>query len=223
MSNPFRFSHLKDRLISSGYMIILFLVFLGLVRLGWLALISAFWIVLTLLLIVSLFEWVRAFWLQGVLWKKKDFLAGGVLYLLSAFGCAFLLLKNLGPLMLLHVIVVCMVSDSLAYFAGSFFKGPLLLPRISPVKTWSGALCSWMGCFFLLCIWPVSSFCYVTAVLLPIVMQAGDLIESYAKRRLKIKDMGTLLKGHGGVLDRIDSWLSAFLFLGFWMVILKLQ
>ena len=115
-------------------------------------------------------------------------------------------------------------ADTFAYFAGRLIGGPKLAPRISPKKTWAGyfgglvgavvvsvALVSWLGYR------PGAAFVVLTLILAT-VSQIGDLLESALKRRFDAKDSGTLIPGHGGVLDRIDGliavcislWLAAF-------------
>lgn len=114
----------------------------------------------------------------------------------------------------LMAIISAIATDSGAYFCGTFFGNHLLAPRISPKKSWEGLLggiaasCLALGIAFGL---------YTTILLLGIAggcaAIAGDLFESYLKRRAGIKDAGTILPGHGGILDRMDSILgTAILF-----------
>ncbi|WP_262826747.1 phosphatidate cytidylyltransferase [Sphingomonas sp. A2-49] len=100
-------------------------------------------------------------------------------------------------------------TDIGAYFAGRGIGGPKLAPRISPNKTWAGLIggivlativAVLMHVFYLL---PLS---YVVASpLLAILAQGGDLYESHLKRRAGVKDSGSVIPGHGGVLDRLDG------------------
>jgi phosphatidate cytidylyltransferase len=114
--------------------------------------------------------------------------------------------------LILWVFVVTWATDIFAYFAGRGIGGPKLAPRISPNKTWAGlaggvagaALCGW-----LLATWfEMEPFFLWAGGPLAIVAQAGDLYESWLKRRAGIKDSGSLLPGHGGVLDRLDGLLA---------------
>jgi phosphatidate cytidylyltransferase len=109
-------------------------------------------------------------------------------------------------------------SDAAAYFTGRGLGGPRLLPSESPNKTWSGALGAVTACG--LCglaaadIEMASFPVWIAAgVAISMVAQMGDLFESGLKRRFKVKDAGTLLPGHGGVLDRVDG-LGAVCILG---------
>jgi phosphatidate cytidylyltransferase len=101
------------------------------------------------------------------------------------------------------------VTDIGAYFAGRAIGGPKLAPAISPNKTWAGLI----GGMVLAAVFGiVMHFAYGLALrltlaspLLAVVAQAGDLYESWLKRRAGVKDSGNILPGHGGVLDRIDG------------------
>lgn len=115
---------------------------------------------------------------------------------------------------ILFVLVPLWVGDSLAYFIGKAFGKHPLAPSISPKKTWEGGIANFFGCILGACL--VGLFTAPSENLLgPIVIgalagifgQAGDLFESWLKRKADIKDSGSLLPGHGGVLDRIDSLL----------------
>jgi|TARA_R110002020_G_scaffold316899_2_gene532488 phosphatidate cytidylyltransferase len=101
-------------------------------------------------------------------------------------------------------------SDGAAYFTGRGLGGPRLLPSESPNKTWSGALGAVTACGLCgLAIGDIEMASYpvwiAAGVGTSIVAQVGDLFESGIKRRFKVKDAGTLLPGHGGVLDRVDG------------------
>ncbi len=121
-------------------------------------------------------------------------------------------------------------SDTGAYFAGKNIGGPKLAPHISPNKTWAGLLGGMAGSalsfvVYAACVAPflshLTSFdldvfdgwtLWVVGAIgasVTLTGQAGDLIESYAKRKAGVKDSGTLIPGHGGILDRIDSLLLA--------------
>jgi len=106
-------------------------------------------------------------------------------------------------------------TDIAAYFTGRAIGGPKLAPRISPGKTWSGAVGGAViamiagtaliyvveGAF----LWPVAFL----ALILSIISQSGDLFESYIKRRFGVKDSSHLIPGHGGVMDRVDGLVFA--------------
>jgi phosphatidate cytidylyltransferase len=113
------------------------------------------------------------------------------------------------------VMVVTWATDIFAYFAGRAIGGPKLAPRISPNKTWAGlaggvvgaGLAGW-GIAWLFDLGP--PFQWIGAPM-AVLAQAGDLYESWMKRRAGVKDSGTLLPGHGGLLDRLDGLLPVAL------------
>ena len=101
-------------------------------------------------------------------------------------------------------------SDAAAYFTGRGLGGPRLLPKESPNKTWSGAIGAVVAC--LVCgiaaadIEQVPFINWIIAgAMISVVAQVGDLFESSLKRRFRVKDSGTILPGHGGVMDRVDG------------------
>jgi len=114
----------------------------------------------------------------------------------------------------LWVLATVWAMDSGAYFAGRRFGGPLLAPRISPKKTWSGLLggLAAAGLAGAVAGSLAGGALLATAalsVLLAGVSHVGDLAESAVKRHFHRKDSGTLIPGHGGVLDRMDAQLFA--------------
>ncbi len=144
----------------------------------------------------------------------------GLLVVLPA-GLAMVGLHSVGPVALLLPLGLIWVADIAAYFAGRAFGRHKLAPGISPGKTWEGAAGALGGTFIYAIICaksipaleaaiagiPWAIFLGVTAVLCAISI-LGDLFESLMKRQAMVKDSGTLLPGHGGVLDRIDSITS---------------
>ena len=117
-------------------------------------------------------------------------------------------------IMLLFVLIV--VSDSAQYFSGRAFGRHKLAPVISPKKTVEGAIgglvasmlvAPWIGSLWLPGVprWQMA----VVGAVIAIAGMAGDLFESWLKRRAGVKDSGHLIPGHGGILDRIDAWLFA--------------
>jgi phosphatidate cytidylyltransferase len=113
------------------------------------------------------------------------------------------------------VLIVTWSTDIFAYFAGRAVGGPKLAPRISPNKTWAGliggmagaALFGWLTARFFALDTP---FPWAGAAM-GLIAQLGDLYESWEKRRAGVKDSGTLLPSHGGVLDRLDGLLAVSL------------
>lgn len=157
--------------------------------------------------------------------SRRAAMGWGVLYI-GIPSLALLSLSWVWETLVLWLFFVTWATDIFAYFAGRAIGGPKLAPRISPNKTWAGlaggiagaaalgwATATWfeMEPFFLWMGGPLG-----------LVAQAGDLYESWEKRRAGIKDSGALLPGHGGVLDRLDGLLAVaaatilLLMAGFW-------
>jgi phosphatidate cytidylyltransferase len=133
------------------------------------------------------------------------FLAGFVVLLLAASD---------GPDRVLIFIAVTVASDIGGFFAGSFFGNHKLAPTISPKKTWEGFTGSALTCMIVggaLLPWLLHGHWWQGVIVGAAAVcsaTAGDLIESVIKRDLGIKDMGSLLPEHGGVMDRLDSLLA---------------
>jgi phosphatidate cytidylyltransferase len=100
------------------------------------------------------------------------------------------------------IISISFINDTIAYIAGSYVKGPLISPKISPKKTWSGTSFSF---FITTIILIYLDFNLFIAPIMAISLFYGDIYFSYIKRKLSIKDFSRLLSSHGGILDRFDS------------------
>lgn len=117
--------------------------------------------------------------------------------------------------MLFVCISIVAAFDTCSYLAGKFFGNHLLCPHISPQKTFEGLIGGFIGGF---CLWYIdySYFLpYKTVFIICFLAFLGDLFESFFKRKACIKDTGSLLPGHGGLLDRLDSYLFAIYALWF--------
>lgn len=137
---------------------------------------------------------------------------------LCLFSIVMILGMDGGTQWIVFAVVVIIAADSMAYFGGRMIGGPKLAEKISPSKTWSGAVCgvsagaltgSLMG--MVLGFDPI-----ITGVLALFVADlsiGGDLMESWFKRCFNVKDSGRILPGHGGFLDRFDGYLLALPFL----------
>ncbi|HEY5082047.1 MAG TPA: phosphatidate cytidylyltransferase [Bauldia sp.] len=137
----------------------------------------------------------------------------GALYVsLLAFGVLALRLSpDDGLASLLFALVVVWATDTGAFFAGRAIGGARLWPRVSPNKTWAGAIggviagvAAGLIALTLLRV-PLSAALVLVAALLSLVAEAGDLFESFVKRQFGAKDSGWLVPGHGGLLDRVDG------------------
>ncbi len=114
---------------------------------------------------------------------------------------------------ILLALAVVFATDTAAFYAGSWWGKRRIWPSISPKKTWTGSLAGLGVCILVTAvaglIWgKVSLWQFlVLGVVLNLAAQLGDFFESAVKRRCNIKDSGSTLPGHGGILDRIDSLL----------------
>lgn len=123
-------------------------------------------------------------------------------------------LDIIGPKLLLFALVLVWVGDTLAYFVGRSFGRMPMAAQLSPKKTWEGAAANLLGsalvgvAFYR---WlNIDAFqAVLMACLANVAGQAGDLLKSAYKRGAGVKDSGTLLPGHGGILDRIDALILA--------------
>jgi phosphatidate cytidylyltransferase len=180
--------------------------------------------------------WVAGLALVAMTWHLVDFergaprsgsdfglTLGGIIYL-GVIGAYLVSLRGLpdGLWWLLISLPVVWIGDSAAYFVGRPYGRHKMAPRLSPKKSWEGyaagvvaAALSGAGLAALYgTVFDVSTHITVPAglilgLVLGVVTTLGDLGISMMKRELQVKDTGTLLPGHGGVLDRIDSWLWA--------------
>jgi phosphatidate cytidylyltransferase len=180
--------------------------------LGVLALNDGGSIFLTVLALTGIALAMRSDDLAEVLPRASAMLLG-VLYVFGPWKCA-ILLRDTSPYWLLFALVINWVGDASAYYVGKNIGKHKLAPRISPGKSWEGAVASVIaaiafGVFYLRHFWPEMSVWEAAALsaLANAAGQLGDLAESALKRGAGVKDSGTLLPGHGGILDRVDSTL----------------
>jgi len=170
-------------------------------------------LVFALLALISL-----ALALRGDLVKtlpNAAFLLFGIVYIFGSWKFA-ILLRAESPHWLAYGLVLNWVGDACAYYVGKSFGRRNLAPNVSPKKTWEGAVASLAGSVIFGIVYlnrALPAVSLVEAGLLSVVVniagQAGDLAESALKRGAGVKDSSTLLPGHGGLLDRVDSSLFA--------------
>jgi len=168
-----------------------------------------------ILLLIFAFEWPRL-----LSPKELPFWLIAPLYPLLPFGMLIALNQNLEyrPLVLILVLLVA-AHDTGSYFIGRFFGNHKIMTHISPLKTWEGFF---GGYIFTL----TALFIFLRILKLPVDLASsgllafvvsllaflGDLFESWLKRRASVKDSGTILPGHGGLLDRFDGILFVVVF-----------
>jgi phosphatidate cytidylyltransferase len=148
---------------------------------------------------------------------QRGWAAGGVCYA-GVIVIAPVVLRSdgvYGFIAILFLFAIVWATDIAAYFAGRAIGGPLLLPRVSPKKTWSGAIAGLAAAAVAAILvakaadLPGLAAIAVIAVILSAFSQAGDLFESAIKRKFGAKDSGHLIPGHGGLMDRLDGFVAA--------------
>ena len=193
---------MTDLLVRTASALVLVLIALGAAVLGG----YTFAVLVAAAAVVMLAEWrnMTAGW--GFHWKVAGFLYA----LVPALALLWIRDRaDQGLELLLWVFIVTWATDIGAYFAGRAIGGPKLAPAISPNKTVAGLVGGIVSA-------GLAGFAWVEAMHLPMLLvwiaptlavaaQAGDLFESWMKRRAGVKDSGRLLPGHGGILDRLDG------------------
>lgn len=153
---------------------------------------------------------------------QRLWIASGMVYAAAALIAAVLvrLDANAGFLALIFVLLIVWVTDIGGYFAGRSIGGPKLWPRVSPKKTWAGAVGGLVLSLIVAAAFALLGFgkmlpLLVFGAVLSVVSQLGDLFESAVKRRFGVKDSSQIIPGHGGLLDRLDGFVAAIVFAAF--------
>lgn len=213
----------KKRFISA--LLLAPLILLAIMVGGW-----AFAVMVGIAYILSVYEWVM---MAKRLQNKINHMAFAVFYLTICFGAFYglRLYFEHGGWLAIGVIMSVWASDTGAYIVGKKFGRRRMAPKLSPNKTWEGLFgaMSFSGAMLMIIAALYSAqfdeqvftlTAYVTmffgGCILGVVGQGGDLLVSYYKRRVGVKDTGSLIPGHGGILDRIDALLlvSPVFFIG---------
>jgi phosphatidate cytidylyltransferase len=156
-----------------------------------------------------------------IAWLSKATLrwsAAGFIYASSASMASVMVRRDhsFGFVALMLILLVVWATDSAGYFAGRGFGGPKLWPRVSPKKTWAGAVgglaaslvvAAGFAAFGLGTPGPV----LLLGGVLSVASQLGDLFESAVKRRFGVKDSSHIIPGHGGLMDRLDGFVAAIM------------
>ena len=191
-----------------------------------LVIVQASWIVLALFFLLRTGE-------MSTTWHRLTVLHFGVMYISLSVASLYrlreegaLLQHSVGAAWLYFVLMLSWMNDTCAYFAGRAFGKHKLYPKVSPKKTWEGFVGGGLGAiaflFALVFLTPSEWFgdfkaidLIILAVPAIFLSPAGDLVESLLKRGFNTKDAGSILPGHGGVLDRVD----ATFFVGPWVLL----
>ncbi len=146
--------------------------------------------------------------------QQADYLNGmiflaGLIYL--PLTMHFFLFMN--PMECILVLLAVIISDTTAFYSGTYWGKAKIWPQISPKKSWVGSIGSMAGCITVVTTLGMTCgsapwWAYLgLGIILNLAAQFGDFFESALKRKLSIKDSGTILPGHGGLIDRLDSLL----------------
>jgi phosphatidate cytidylyltransferase len=179
------------------------------------------------------FGWIEVSWLALALGflavvllsrQARPWTAAGFCYAAAALMASVLVRHDavMGFLALLFVLGVVWASDIGGYFAGRGIGGPRLWPKVSPKKTWAGAIGGFAASLVVAELFAVfdphrgdpllalrNGPLLALAAVLSIAAQFGDLFESAVKRRFGVKDSSRLIPGHGGLMDRLDGFIAA--------------
>ena len=205
---------LKKRILSSIILIpiTIFFIFQGTLFFGFF---------LSIILLVTSYEWIK---MTKIYYLKIV----GVCYLFFAFILAFFLREKFSLELFLLILIISIFTDLGGYIFGKIFKGPKLI-KISPKKTYAGALGGFILSLSAALIYlkyihtaadthlnmslliriAENKFYFLFVLFISFISQVGDLMISYFKRLVNVKDTGNLLPGHGGLLDRLDGIIFA--------------
>ena len=176
-----------------------------------------FTLFICLCFLISSFEWYNMV-------RNKFILILGFLFLTFSFYSVFIIRNDLNENNLFNfliLIIICISTDLGGYIFGKTFKGPKLT-KISPNKTYSGALGGFIFAIILTTLFVIFIFKFFSIqidlsihfilifLFLSLVSQLGDLVISYFKRKSNLENTGNLIPGHGGILDRIDGMIFVF-------------
>jgi phosphatidate cytidylyltransferase len=147
---------------------------------------------------------------------SRSWAVGGFLYAAAALVASIVvrLDHSEGFVALVFILLVVWCTDIGGYFAGRTIGGPKLWPRVSPNKTWAGAVGGFILSLIVAAGFAVAGFgkmgpLLLIAAALSVASQLGDLFESAIKRRFGVKDSSHIIPGHGGLMDRLDGFVAA--------------
>lgn len=202
---------LRKRVISAGILapIVLLIIYLG----G-----SVYNTLIVSVAVIMSFEW------QGIINSgnkeltaeaRQKWNAAGIAYV-TIFTSSLIYLRSIennGFGIVLLMLLMVWAVDIAAYFTGKAISGPKICPPISPNKTWSGLIGGMLAAGFVGAMASVfMPIGHITPIILGMVLavisQVGDFFESWVKRQFGVKDSGTLIPGHGGLMDRLDGFTT---------------
>ncbi|PMP76466.1 MAG: phosphatidate cytidylyltransferase [Sulfurihydrogenibium sp.] len=200
----------KKEVLAVGFLSSLSLMFLS------------FYLALLIIVVYSFYEAVKKYDLNYLSYIIFGFFYG--VFFPSSLGLIVDIDKNL----LFVLFAVVWTGDTAAYFVGKLFGRVKLAPVLSPKKTLEGAVGSFIGSvlagYFAVRYFGFESYWMVAVIVSAVLLQVGDLFESFIKRQVGAKDSSNLIPGHGGLLDRIDSLIFAsVVFLAVYSIVNQLK
>jgi phosphatidate cytidylyltransferase len=152
----------------------------------------------------------------------KKLKIGAMIYIVLGFASGHSMYESFGAGVFMMIASVIILTDVGAYMAGKAIGGPKLAPAISPSKTWTGSVGGILlplvlsGAIVLASLtenWSGAKIAlvFMITIAISVATQAGDLFESWLKRKAGVKDSSNLIPGHGGFFDRLDGWIAAFI------------
>ncbi|MCK4517495.1 phosphatidate cytidylyltransferase [Candidatus Babeliales bacterium] len=187
-------------------------------------------LLLVLLVFILIFEWPKLCATNKKLWLLTPFYP---VFPVIALLDLQLIYRPIDILLPLYPFFIAAAADTGGYFVGILIGKHKMLPRVSPKKTWEGLAGSFL--FVLITNFILTTYrpAFVTvgltnnwlrliiaSLVLTLVASAGDLFESYLKRRAGLKDTGSILPGHGGLLDRFDAVFFVSVVVWWWLRLL---
>jgi len=178
--------------------------------------------------VICFFEFTK---LANEIWKKKEFTKIFIKLICFAYLLLFIYSSNElykeGTALTLFILLVCIFSDIGGYIVGKTIGGKKLT-KISPNKTISGSIGSFLFSIIPVFLYnfydgseyPIIFWLVLLSLQISLICQIGDLLISYFKRKAKVKDTGSILPGHGGILDRIDGIVFGLPF-GFLLLLIR--
>lgn len=197
------------------------LIIVGMVVAYWLMSQQQWWLLGSIIVLawwLAALVWVVRFPAGSHVWRNSAIARGkaGFLVLVPSWASIVLLREQAGTGYVLLLMLLIWGADTGAYFAGRRFGKHKLAPHVSPGKSWEGvfgALGVTLVLGFVAMFWlqpSVQGWVFIVLCLVTVTISVlGDLVESMFKRIVDVKDSGSLLPGHGGIMDRIDSLTAA--------------